>query len=145
MGEHILAAVSERIGLIESRSRVGRYRDRIGNDQARRAVNRANADVLVGEYVDSSLPRPSKRAVNDLLAPRVLLFDSTFQHFTVIVDSISGVGRIAYHGLIAYRGDSTLCVTPMSQDMLVIDPDGRIVRTMAIPDRCALLADVFGS
>ncbi len=74
--------------------------------------------------------------VHDLTGRRVVLFDSTLQHVTVIADSTSATGS-AYGsrlgGLIAYRGDSTLFVDPASLSMLVIDPNGKIVRTMAAP------------
>jgi hypothetical protein len=77
--------------------------------------------------------------VNDILARRVLMFDSTFQHVTVIVDTTSQVG-----GLIAYRGDTSLSVNPALVSMLVIDPDGKIVRTMAIPDPRGMLGFLGG-
>jgi hypothetical protein len=74
--------------------------------------------------------------VHDLTGRRVLLFDSTFKKVTVIADTTGATGN-AYGsrlgGLIAYRGDSTLFVDPQSISMLVIDPNGKIVRTMAAP------------
>ncbi len=74
--------------------------------------------------------------VHDLTGRRVLLLDSTFKSVTVIADSTSATG-MAYGsrigGLIAFRGDSTLFVDPQSISMLVIDPNGKIVRTMAAP------------
>lgn len=74
--------------------------------------------------------------VHDLTGRRVLMFDSTFKHVTVIADT-TGATANAYGsrlgGLIAYRGDSTLFVDPQSISMLVIDPNGKIVRTMAAP------------
>lgn len=74
--------------------------------------------------------------VHDLTGRRVLMFDSTFKNATVIADTTSATGN-AYGsrlgGLIAYRGDSSLFVDPQSISMLVIDPNGKIVRTMAAP------------
>ncbi len=74
--------------------------------------------------------------VHDLTGRRVILLDSTLKSVTVIADTTSATGN-AYGsrlgGLIAYRGDSTLFVDPQSISMLVIDPNGKIVRTMAAP------------
>jgi hypothetical protein len=74
--------------------------------------------------------------VNDNTGRRVVLFDSTLRVITVIADSTGAAGS-AYSsrlgGLITYRGDSTLFVDPASLSMLVIDPNGKIVRTMAVP------------
>ena len=74
--------------------------------------------------------------VNDITGRRVVMFDSTFQHVSVIADSTDATS-MAYGsrlgGLIAYRGDSTLFVDPASLSMLLIDPNGRIVGTMAAP------------
>src|ERR1019366_747870 len=71
--------------------------------------------------------------VHDLTGRRVLLFDSTFKSFTVVADSTSATGN-AYGsrlgGLVTFRGDSTLFVDPQSISMLVIDGNGKIVRTM---------------
>jgi hypothetical protein len=80
---------------------------------------------------------PGGRVImHDLTGRRVVLMDSTFKSVTVIADTTSATGN-AYGsrlgGLIAYRGDSTLFVDPQSISMLVIDPNGKIVRTMAAP------------
>jgi len=74
--------------------------------------------------------------VHDLTGRRVLMFDSTFKNASVIADT-TGATANAYGsrlgGLIAFRGDSSLFVDPQSISMLVIDPGGKIVRTMAAP------------
>jgi len=74
--------------------------------------------------------------VNDNTGRRVLMFDSTLKLLTVIADSTSATAN-AYSsrigGLIAYRGDSTLFADPATLSMLVIDPNGRLARTMAVP------------
>src|SRR5205807_441585 len=74
--------------------------------------------------------------VNDVQARRLVLLDSTLAVKTVVADSTPATasaysGRIA--GLIAYRGDSTLFTDPQSLSMLVIDPVGKIARSMAVP------------
>jgi len=54
----------------------------------------------------------------------------------VVADSTSSTANaygVRPGGLIAYRGDSTLFVDPASLSMLVIDPNGKIIRTMAAP------------
>lgn len=74
--------------------------------------------------------------VHDNTGRRVLLYDSTFKKFTVIADTTSATGN-AYGsrlgGLISARGDTSLFVDPQSISMLVIDGNGKIVRTMAAP------------
>jgi hypothetical protein len=89
--------------------------------------------------------------VNDAGRRRVLLFDSTLATFTVVADSTSATGN-AYSGrmagLIPYRGDSTLFVDPQSLSMLVIDPAGKLGRTMSVPrpdDAFALTGLAFGA
>lgn len=74
--------------------------------------------------------------VNDILGRRVVMFDSSLATLTVIADTTSATAN-AYGprpgGLIAYRGDSTLFVDPASLSMLLIDPNGKIVRVMSAP------------
>jgi hypothetical protein len=74
--------------------------------------------------------------VNDVVAHRVLLFDSTLAKAIVVADSTSATSK-AYGarpgGLIAYRGDSALFIDPASNSMPVLSPEGRITRVMAIP------------
>jgi hypothetical protein len=74
--------------------------------------------------------------VNDILARRVLLYDSTLSSMTVVADSASG-GANAYGArpgtLLAFHGDSALFITPAALSMLVLSPTGQITRTMAMP------------
>jgi len=74
--------------------------------------------------------------VNDAAARRLLLFDSTLTHVTVVADSTL-VTRRAYGseggGLLGYRDDSSLFVDPVALSMLVVDPGGSLTRTLAPP------------
>jgi len=74
--------------------------------------------------------------INDIVGRRVVMFDSSLATLTVIADTTSATAN-AYGtrpgGLIAYRGDSTLFVDPASLSMLLIDPNGKIVRVMSAP------------
>lgn len=74
--------------------------------------------------------------VNDIASRRVLLLDSTMKVVSVVADSTPSTAN-AYGprpgSLIAFRGDSTLFVDPASLSMLVIDPQGKLGRTMSVP------------
>jgi len=74
--------------------------------------------------------------VNDAATRRVLLFDSTLSHARAVADSTSATAN-AYGTrsgtLIAFRGDSALFVDPASRSMLVLGPDGKIDRVIAMP------------
>ena len=74
--------------------------------------------------------------VNDQARRRVIMLDRNMKLVSVVADSTSSTAN-AYGarpgGLLAYRGDSTLFVDPASLSMLVIDPNGKIIRTMAAP------------
>jgi len=74
--------------------------------------------------------------VNDIVARRVVLFDSTLAAARVITDSTS-VTATAYGfgagALIPFHGDTALFLDPQSSAMPVLSPAGRIARVMATP------------
>jgi hypothetical protein len=74
--------------------------------------------------------------VNDIVARRVVLFDSTLTTAHVITDSAS-VTATAYGfgagALIPFHGDTALFLDPQSSAMPVLSPAGRIARIMATP------------
>ena len=80
--------------------------------------------------------RDGRTLVQDRIGRRVLLFDSTLAHPTIIADTTSATAN-AYGGsiakLIRFRGDSALLIDASSLSMAVIDPAGKMVRMMAIP------------
>jgi hypothetical protein len=74
--------------------------------------------------------------VNDQARRRVIMLDKNMKLVGVVADSTSSTANaygVRPGGLLAYRGDSTLFVDPASLSMLVIDPNGKIIRTMAAP------------
>ncbi len=74
--------------------------------------------------------------VNDIVARRLLLYDSTLANAVVIADS-SGDSGNPYGNrpgtLVAYRGDSALFLSPEVLSMLVLTPKGDVARVMAMP------------
>src|SRR5262249_51044898 len=74
--------------------------------------------------------------VNDIVARRVVLFDSTLAAAPIITDSAS-VTATAYGfgagALIPFHGDTALFLDPQSSAMPVLSPAGRIARVMATP------------
>jgi len=82
--------------------------------------------------------------VNDIFGRKVVLLDSTLSPITIVADTTPATatayaGRIA--SIIPYHGDSTLFVDPQSMSMVVIDPNGKMGRVMALPrsqDACML-------
>ena len=91
--------------------------------------------------------------VNDITAHRVLLYDSTLGSGRVIVDS-GGSAADAYGTmpgtLLPYHRDSALLVTPASLAMLVLSPEGTIVRVLAMPPSGtrglpSLIGNIFGT
>src|SRR3954464_4087140 len=89
--------------------------------------------------------------VNDIIARRVVMFDSTLSSINVIADTTSATANaygVQPGGLIAFRGDSTLFVDPASLSMLLIDPSGKIARVMSAPraqDIRFLIGGPFGN
>ena len=74
--------------------------------------------------------------VNDQARHRVLLLDKNLALVSIVADSTSSTNNaygVQPGGLIPFRGDSTLFVDAASLSMLVIDPAGKLTRTMAAP------------
>src|SRR4051812_36680846 len=86
-----------------------------------RIVTRGLSDgrVLVGVFAFGNPPDIGRR--------RVMLFDSTLQHYKLIFDSTS------MPRLIRYFGDTTLALNQPARSIIVLDGEGRTVRAMAIP------------
>jgi hypothetical protein len=74
--------------------------------------------------------------VNDAGRRRILIFDSTLTTMTVALDSTPGLSN-SYGPrpaeIIRYRGDSTLMTEIGSQEVVVLDRHGRVVRALAMP------------
>jgi hypothetical protein len=88
--------------------------------------------------------------VNDVFGRKVVLLDSNLAPITVVADTTPATataysGRIA--SIIPYRGDSTLFIDPQSMSMVVIDPNGKLTRVMAVPrsDDAMMLGGPLGS
>jgi hypothetical protein len=80
--------------------------------------------------------------VNDTVARRLYLFDSALTSRVVLLDSTEDAGNSyggSPGGMIAYRGDSTLFVDPSIAAMLLLDPSGRVARSVAVPNPVELL------
>src|SRR5205814_3141964 len=75
--------------------------------------------------------------VNDVPHRRVVLFDSTLSRPQAVVDYSTSVTANDYGHrpgtLFAFRGDSALFFDPASQSMLVLGPDAKVDRVIAMP------------
>ena len=95
--------------------------------------------------------RDGRVYVNDMTGRRLLLFDSTLAHGSVVADTTDATANAYGHQagtLIRYLGDSSLYVDATSLSMLVLGPDGRVARVMALPrpqDAGSLLGGLFGN
>lgn len=88
--------------------------------------------------------------VNDVVGRKVVLLDSSLARIAMVADTTPATstaysGRIA--SLIPFRGDSTLFVDPQSMSMMVVDPNGKMTRVMALPrtQDAAALGGLLGS
>lgn len=77
-----------------------------------------------------------KLLVNDGVQRRVLMLDSTLANPVVVLDSMAEGGN-SYgprpSPIIPYLADSTLFIDGPSLSLVVIDPNGKIARVMAVP------------
>jgi hypothetical protein len=111
-------------------------------------LDRVSTDSLAS--VASALPLPGGRVlVNDAKGRRLLVFDSTLAHATIVADttSVTSNGYGSGSGtLIRFRADTALFISPYSLSMFVIGPAATVVRVMAIPrpDDAQALLGIFG-
>jgi hypothetical protein len=92
-------------------------------------IEQVSSHVL--SSVSTAVLVPGGLLVNDFIAHRVLLFDSTLTRAVVIIDSTNATRKLygVYDGsLLPYRGDSAVFIDPASRSMLVISPRGVVVR-----------------
>lgn len=87
--------------------------------------------------------------VNDVFGRKVVLLDSTLAPIAMVADTTPATataysGRVA--SIIPFRGDSTLFVDPQSMSMMVVDPNGKMTRVMALPrtEDAGALGGLFG-
>lgn len=74
--------------------------------------------------------------VNDHTTHRILLFDSTLAHATVVADTSAATERAYGSGLVSlipFSEDSSLIADELTGALLVLDPVGKIARVMRIP------------
>ena len=73
--------------------------------------------------------------VNDGTRRRLLLMDTTLKLVNVVLDSLSEISNTygtRPGALIPFSGDSTLFVDPASYAMVVLDPEGKMVRVRSV-------------
>lgn len=77
---------------------------------------------------------PDKLLVNDSEARKLLLFGPTLQNPTILADTLgNGTQYPRFGKLIPYRADSTLFADGSSRTFVLIDPQGKLGRTLAPP------------
>ena len=99
------------------------------------AATAASTDSIGSVAAVRQLPNGNV-LLNDQARRRVVLLDPNMKVIGLIADSTSSTNNaygVRPGGMIAYRGDSTLFIDPAGLSMLVIDPAGKIIRTMAAP------------
>src|SRR4051794_6637504 len=114
------------------------------------ALERITPDSIPFKSIPTALAMPGGRVlVNDPLNRRAVLLDSTLTHTTVVADTTDATAEAygrSWATMIRFRGDSALLMVPSTLSMLVILPNGRLVRTMAFPqpDYAQQLAGSWG-
>lgn len=73
--------------------------------------------------------------VNDIMRRRVMVMDSTMKLVGIALDSAASMSN--FYGtqegvMIPFRGDTTLVIDPASLAMVVLDPQGKLVRVRSI-------------
>jgi uncharacterized membrane protein YgcG len=112
-------------------------------------LERVSSDSLRSATTAFQLP-DGRVLMNDSRGRRVLMFDSSLTHATVIADTTAATSNVYgnFAGtLIRYHGDSTLFIDIASLSMIVVDPNGKFGRIMAIPrpdDAQRLLSNLYG-
>jgi hypothetical protein len=86
--------------------------------------------------------------VNDPVRRRVVLLDSMMKTIAVVADTTQATQHaygVQGGGILPWRGDSTLFLDPASLSMLVLDPNGLVVRVKAAPRPEDVLSLVGGA
>ena len=94
-----------------------------------RSAQSVNAVSMLRALPDGSI------FVNDAQRRRLVHFDATLQHQTVIADTAGAPLPYGQRptGLLPYLGDSTIIVDPSTLSFVVLNPAGRVVKVMAPP------------
>ncbi len=91
-----------------------------------------SADTIANRVSARVLPH-GRVLVNDLGNHRLLLFDSTLQHATVLADTTAATSRAYGRGLVdllPFNGDSSLVTDLATGAFVVVDGDGKIARVI---------------
>ena len=99
------------------------------------AATATSTDTIASIAAVRQLPNGNV-LVNDQTRRRLIMLDKDMKFVSLVADSTSSTNNaygVRPGGLMAYRGDSTLFIEPAGLSMLVIDPAGKIIRTMAAP------------
>ncbi|HTR76781.1 MAG TPA: hypothetical protein VMH39_01665, partial [Gemmatimonadaceae bacterium] len=96
----------------------------------------ATSKDMLGAVAQIRVLSDGRVLANDSHDKRVVLFDSSLAHFTLVIDTTSETAR-AYGArggaLFSFTGDTSLFGDVVSLSMLVIDPAGRLARVVAAP------------
>ena len=82
--------------------------------------------------------------VSDPQNSRLLMFDSTLEHATVVADTTAATGKAwgkGLAGLIEFAGDSSLARDVLTGAYVVIDPAGTIVRVIPAPAKSLTIGE----